>query len=66
MSRLETIFEDLKTLPPDRLERAAGYIHRLRVMNLAERNALLRSLSGIMAGEAGEEFARNVQERFES
>jgi len=62
VSRLETIFEELKALPPDRLERAADYIRRLRTVNQTERNAILRSTAGIMAGTRGEEFAKNIQE----
>ena len=62
MSRLETILEELKALPPDRLERAADYIHRLQTVHQAERNAILRSASGIMEGDRGEEFARNIDE----
>ncbi len=62
MSRLEAIFEELKALPPDRLERAADYIHHLQTIDQAERNAILRSTAGIMAGPRGEEFARNIQE----
>ena len=62
MSRLETIFEELKALPPDRLQKAAEYIHRLQVTKQSERNALLRDTAGIMAGQRGEEFAKNIQE----
>jgi hypothetical protein len=29
VSKLEAIVEELKTLPPQRLEQAADYIHRL-------------------------------------
>jgi hypothetical protein len=65
VSRLETIFEELKALPPDRLERAAEYIHRLQLVNLTERNAMLRATAGIMGGERGEEFARDIQEACE-
>jgi len=61
VSRLATIFEELKALPPDRLERAADY-RRLRTGNQTERTAILRSAAGIMAGARGEEFAKNIQE----
>jgi DNA topoisomerase IB len=62
VSSLETIFEELKALPPDCLERAADHIRRLRTVDQTERNAILRSTAGIMAGARGEEFAKNVQE----
>ncbi len=62
MSRLETAVEELKALPPDRLERAAEYIHQLQNLDRTERNAILRSTAGILAGDRGEEFARSIKE----
>jgi len=61
MSRLETVVEELKALPPDRLERVAEYIHGLQTVDRTERNAILRSTAGILGGERGEEFARNIK-----
>lgn len=62
MSRLETVVEELKALPPDRLERAAEYIHGLQRIDRTERNAILRSTAGILVGDRGEEFARIIKE----
>ena len=62
MSKLEAIVEELKALPPERLDQAADYIHRLQTINRAERNKILRSTAGILAGPRGEEFARNIHE----
>jgi hypothetical protein len=62
MSKLEAIVEELKALPPDRLEKAADYIHRLQTIDRLERNAILRSTAGILAGERGEAFAKNIEE----
>ena len=41
MSKLENIVEELKALPQERLDRAADYIHRLRTISAAERNAII-------------------------
>ena len=60
MSKLEAIVEELKSLPFDRLERGADYIHRLKTINRVERNEILRSTAGILAGARGQEFARNI------
>jgi hypothetical protein len=62
MSKLEAIVEELKSLPFDRLERGADYIHRLKTINRVERNEILRSTAGILAGARGQEFARNIDE----
>jgi membrane-anchored protein YejM (alkaline phosphatase superfamily) len=62
MGELDAIVEELKALPPDRLAQAADYIHRLQILNQAERSEILRNTAGILAGERGEEFARNVRE----
>jgi len=61
VSKIEAIVEELKALPPDRLEQAADFIHRLQIINRTERSALLRRTAGILAGARGEEFARNIQ-----
>jgi len=49
------IFEDLKVLPPDRLEMAANYIRRLKPISEAERKAALARTFGCLSPEeAGE------------
>ena len=62
MSKLETIVEELKTLPPDRLESAADYIHRLTTIGSAERVAILNRTAGSLTSEEGEELARIIEE----
>ena len=59
--QIRTIFKELKALPPDRLERAADYIRRLRTVNQTERNAILRSTAGIMAGVRGEDLPKTFR-----
>ena len=46
VSKLETIVEELKTLPPDRLDSAAGYIHRLKTIGSAERMTIIKAHGG--------------------
>jgi hypothetical protein len=43
------------------LERAADYIRRLRTVNQTERNAILRSTAGIMAGVRGEDLPKTFR-----
>jgi hypothetical protein len=54
--KLEAIVEDLKGLPPDRLDSAADYIHKLRVISNAERVAIIDRTSGSLTAEEGEEL----------
>lgn len=62
MSKLETIVEELKTLPPDRLDSAADYIHRLTTISRAEKTAILKRTSGSLTPEEGDELARIIEE----
>jgi hypothetical protein len=62
VSKLETIVEDLKTLPPDRLDSAADYIHRLKTISGAERNAIFERTAGSLTLEEGDRLARNIEE----
>jgi hypothetical protein len=59
---LEAIFEELKTLPPQELERAADYIHRLHAGSRLERKAALRRAAGSLTGEEADELARIIEE----
>jgi len=62
VSKLETIVEDLKTLPPDRLDSAADYIHRLKTISGAERNAILERTAGSLTLEEGDRLAQIIEE----
>ena len=55
MSRLEEIVEELRSLSANKLERAADFIHRLRIAGREEdRNLLGRTASRLTAEEAAE------------
>ncbi len=55
MSALEATFEELKSLPPEKLAEVAGYIHKLKVMGgSAGRQALENAFGCLTSSEAGE------------
>lgn len=62
MSTLEIIVEELKTLPPPKLEEAAGLIHGLREVARAERLAALERSAGILSDEEGAALERVIEE----
>lgn len=62
MSTLETIVEELKTLPPPKLAEAADYIHRLREISRAEQLAILAETAGVWSGPEGEAIERAIEE----
>jgi hypothetical protein len=62
MSKLETIVEELKALPQERLDRAAGYIHRLRTISEAERKAIIDRTAGSLTAAEADELERIVNE----
>jgi hypothetical protein len=58
VSPLENIFEDLKALPPDRLEMAASLIRRLKPISQVEREAALARTFGCLSPEEADEMER--------
>jgi len=63
---LDAIVEELKTLPPGGLERAADYIHRLHSASRAERKTALRRTAGSLTDEEADELARNIEQGCEN
>ncbi len=59
---LEVIVEELKSLSPDRLEKAADYIHRLKTISPEERTVIIRRTEGSLTPEEGDELARIIEE----
>ena len=62
MSPLENIFEDLKALPPDRLEMAANFILRLKPISQVEREAALARTFGCLSPEEADEMEGLIEE----
>ena len=62
MSPIENIFEDLKALPPDRLEMAASFIRRLKPISQAEREGALARTFGCLSPEEADELERVIEE----
>lgn len=53
MNTLDSVVEELKSLPPDKLEVAANYIHDLKLANnLPAKQALERTFGCLTPGEA--------------
>jgi hypothetical protein len=63
VSPLEDIVEDLKTLPPDRLEMAASFIRRLKPISQAEREAALARTFGCLSPEEGRRNGKSHRRR---
>jgi hypothetical protein len=62
MSSIEAIVEELKVLPPDRLEEAAAFIHRLHEMSQAERIAVLRATAGTLTPAEADDWAKAIED----
>jgi hypothetical protein len=62
MVKLQDIVEELKTLPPDQLERAADYIRRLNSASQQERETALRRTAGSLSNEEADELDRIIEE----
>lgn len=65
MTTLETIVEELRTLPPPKLAEAASYIHRLREATYAERLAALERTAGVWSGPEGAAIEKAIEENCE-
>ena len=62
VSPLENIVEDLKPLPPARLEVAADFVHRLKRISDEERQAILSRTAGALSPEEADELERVIEE----
>jgi len=62
VSRLATIVEDLKSLPPDKLEEAADFIRRLKPIGQAEREAILARTFGSLSHEDADAMQKAIEE----
>jgi hypothetical protein len=62
VSSLEAIVEDLKSLPPEKLEAAADFIRQLKPISPEERQAVLDRTFGCLSKEEADELQRVVEE----
>ncbi len=62
MSTLETIVEELRTLPAPKLAEAAVLIHRLKETSREERMEALRRSAGILNETDGAELEKAIEE----
>jgi len=62
VSPLENIFEDPKALPPDRLEVAADFVHRLKRISEEERQAIFTRTAGAFSPEEAAELERVIED----
>ena len=61
MSELEIIVEELKTLPPQKLQEAAGYIHRLFETGQANRKMAIERAYGSLSVEEATEMEAAIE-----
>jgi hypothetical protein len=61
MSALEAIVAELKTLSPEKLAEAAGYIHRLKERSEAERQKALDRAYGCLTDAEAEDLNTVIQ-----
>ena len=66
VSPLENIVEDLKSLPPARLEVAADFVQRLKRISEEERQAILARTAGALSPEEADELERVIEEGCEN
>ena len=62
MSSIDAIVEELKMLPPERLEQAAAYVHGLREASQAERLEALRSTAGALTAAEADDWAKAIED----
>ena len=62
MSPLENIVEELKSLPPGKLEAAADFVHRLKRISEEERQSILTRTAGALSLEEAGELERIIEE----
>ncbi|MEI9999960.1 MAG: hypothetical protein WDO13_12795 [Verrucomicrobiota bacterium] len=66
MSTLETIVEELKSLPTPALQEAAAFIHQLREASRADRQAILRATSGGWTSGDADAIEKVIKENCET
>ncbi len=54
--------EELKSLPPNMLEQAAGFIHSLKTTSSIDRKAILARTAGTLTQEEADEWEKAIHE----
>ena len=62
MSPIDAIVEDLKILPPARLDEAAAYVHRLHHASQAERLDALRDTAGSLTAAEADDWDQAIED----
>jgi hypothetical protein len=62
VTRLEAIVEDLKSLPPERLEMVATYVRHLKPISQEDRKAALDRTFGCLSPEEADQLERAIEE----
>jgi len=62
VTRLESIVEDLKSLPPEKLEEAADFIRRLKPVSRKEREVILARTFGSLSQQDAEAMLKAIEE----
>jgi hypothetical protein len=61
MSSIEKVYEDLRTLTPDKLEVAAEFVHRLAWLSEQERRAIFTRTAGALSPVDADELKREIE-----
>lgn len=62
VSPLDNIVDDLKTLPPGKLEVAADFVHRLKQIGDEERQTILAQTFGSLSAEDADAMEKAIEE----
>jgi hypothetical protein len=62
VSSLESIVEELKVLPPEKLAVAADFVHRLKQIGDEERQLVFSRTAGALSPEEADELSRVIDD----
>ena len=61
MSSIEKVYEDLRTLTPDKLAVAADFVHRLAWLGEQERRAIFTRTAGALSATEADELEQAIE-----
>ena len=65
MSQIEAVVNELKQLPPAKLQQVVDLVQRLRQTEQAERQRALAETAGVMSAAEADAFQRSIDEACE-